>query len=452
MNIINVKGICVFMCFILLVLIAVVTRLNMLPILFGVLILSIFLILALVNNKFLLASTIYVFIIDAGNGLFVYNDHHLPIRELLFLILLIKLAYNICIKGFKDRDKKAVMVISILVPLYGIVVAFLRNNNLSYVFDDGKSYFFFIIGLCIYSLIYYSPNLKQSVIKHFMMASLLAAIVSIMIFVVSCFIPAVLYNMGAWLGQHNLGFAGIEVNGLPRVFLRAEIYVMTSFFFALGNLIATGKKSFYNSLTLKAIYLFSLVISNTRGIWIATILGILIFWASSNFTFKKILVTFIIIILIFLAPNMFPNVSTKIMSRLTSSIDFTDNQSNAIRDDQSFYLMEEFKNHPVLGKGFGATLSSGFTRSKETPYSFEMSYLELLYKLGIIGFGIFIIGLVWIANTIFKSDPEHRKILLISFVCFLIVSITNPYIVSSLGMFLISVLYAVAKDPKVITL
>ena len=122
--------------------------------------------------------------------------------------------------------------------------------------------------------------------------------------------------------------------------------------------------------------------SNTRGIWIATILGILIFWVFSNFTYKKIIVAFLVVISLIFIPIIFPEFSTKSTERLISSVDFTSNQSNVIRSRQSTYLLDEFYNHPVLGKGFGATLSSGFTRSKESPYSFELSYFELLYKFG----------------------------------------------------------------------
>jgi len=147
---------------------------------------------------------------------------------------------------------------------------------------------------------------------------------------------------------------------------------------------------------------------------------------------------------------MFPDITAKTIERVASIADFTDNQSNAIRGEQSFYLVNEFYNYPILGKGFGSTLSSGFIRDDKIPYTFELSYLELLYKLGVVGFSVFLIGLLWLVNTIYKSPIRQRKVLLISLICLLFVSFTNPYIVSALGMFLLSVLYAVSKDTELL--
>lgn len=219
------------------------------------------------NDKFLLISVIYVFILDAGNGLFP-----LPLREIVFVILMFKLFYYASRKKIGSKTSLPILIISILIPLYGFTVSAFRGNNLSYAFDDSKGYIFLLTSLGLYSLIRRNEHLKTILIKHIFIASLIVSITTITILILELTSAVSIYDSGLWLRDYNLGFAGIEINGQYRIFMRAQIYVMFSLILAASMyFLNSKKKKRYFWLTI--IFLSCIIISNTRGLWLGTGIG-----------------------------------------------------------------------------------------------------------------------------------------------------------------------------------
>ena len=64
----------------------------------------------------------------------------------------------------------------------------------------------------------------------------------------------------------------------------------------------------------------------------------------------------------------------------------SEESSNSIRAEQSRYLKQEFT---FFGNGLGATLKSGYIRDN-LGYGFELTYLNLIHKLGIFSIPLFI--------------------------------------------------------------
>ena len=62
--------------------------------------------------------------------------------------------------------------------------------------------------------------------------------------------------------------------------------------------------------------------------------------------------------------------------------------SNSVRVEQAPMLIQEIN---VIGNGLGAVLESGYFRNENQPYGFELSYLAILHKFGLMG------ALLWIA-------------------------------------------------------
>ena len=66
------------------------------------------------------------------------------------------------------------------------------------------------------------------------------------------------------------------------------------------------------------------------------------------------------------------------MELITNS--FSDQEgSNTVRAEQFGYIENELT---FIGSGLGAVLRSGYIRSPEAPYGFELSFLNLVHKLG----------------------------------------------------------------------
>lgn len=60
-------------------------------------------------------------------------------------------------------------------------------------------------------------------------------------------------------------------------------------------------------------------------------------------------------------------------------------QSDLARSTQFTELIAAWREHPLVGHGFGATLDSDFTRSDERPWMFEAEPLQALMNVGILG-------------------------------------------------------------------
>jgi hypothetical protein len=104
-----------------------------------------------------------------------------------------------------------------------------------------------------------------------------------------------------------------------------------------------------------------------------------------------------------------------------------------LRRDQFLALVDGWLQQPVFGSGQGAP-APGFIRSVETPWSYELTYLALLYHTGIVGFVVYTAGLFWtflksrqIARTGWPQAP-YLVATLVGTASFVLANATNPYL------------------------
>lgn len=119
------------------------------------------------------------------------------------------------------------------------------------------------------------------------------------------------------------------------------------------------------------------------------------------------------------------------------SSDFT---SSSERYIQFFSLMNLFSRFPIFGAGFGA--SAGVVRSFDAPYSYELTYVALLAKIGIVG--ALILGgsfMVWIGKSM-RANPNWVSIAVLV-VSVVLMTATNPYLINLVGMSIVAFLVAI---------
>ncbi|WP_339060912.1 O-antigen ligase family protein [Tepidibacillus marianensis] len=406
------------------------------------------------SDQFVLTLLIPTFILDAGNGLFPL----IHLRGISFILVLLKLI-SYFFKGVRDKNIIIFIILSIIIPFYGSIVGLINGNKIGFIIGDANGYVFLLTGLGLSFITFSNPSTKLFIKKLVVLCGLILSVLTILIFLFYMF-GIDIYSSAYYLKKYNLGFAGIEVNGEVRIFLRGFIYVVLATFFLLSGLLnheyifdrRKDKLSVF-------IMMITLLLSNTRGIWVSFFIGASIIFTLFNgfgylkgkaklfYSFavkRKLLSIFILLLVITGITFFFGSYIVNTFERITSIFDFSQaNESNSIRKEQAVKLIAEFFNHPIFGKGFGGTLESGYVRSVSEPYSFELSYLELLYKLGIVGFSIFVMGLVLFFRAILNLNDKKMNITLFAAgISLLFISITNPYIVSSLGIFYLSLIYA----------
>jgi hypothetical protein len=126
--------------------------------------------------------------------------------------------------------------------------------------------------------------------------------------------------------------------------------------------------------------------------------------------------------------------------------------STALRLDQAPQLLHGFRRDVVVGSGLGATLPSGFVRDPTTPWTFELTYLQLLFEVGAVGIALVLspaLSCLWrIARSLRSTALADRPMgfaLLGGLAGFLLAAAGNPYLLTSVGMYTLAVFVAAAE-------
>jgi hypothetical protein len=116
--------------------------------------------------------------------------------------------------------------------------------------------------------------------------------------------------------------------------------------------------------------------------------------------------------------------------------------SNAIRREQFDVLVRHISERPILGSGFGSI-------AKDYPYgmsyAYELAYLDLLFKTGVLGLLLFLsfpLRLVWDALAARRRDcprpmgvePRKTSVVVAIVLSILVIGATNPYLFAAFGL------------------
>lgn len=202
--------------------------------------------------------------------------------------------------------------------------------------------------------------------------------------------------------------------------------------FGSFNLISSNKLFLNHMIRSPLIGAFIFVfifLSMSKG-FIAALL--IIFAFASIYGFANILVNIKIRIyfaVFLLLTIIFIYVYNDLLQLIIGSFD-SNESSNSIRSEQFNYIRSELS---FLGKGFGAPLVSGYARNEETPYGFELSYFNLIHKLGFIAFVVlfsYLLVILYSIKFLFDRRRLWSGIFLLGMMAYLIPGYGNPIILS----------------------
>ncbi|MHB8903661.1 MAG: O-antigen ligase family protein [Patescibacteria group bacterium] len=253
----------------------------------------------------------------------------------------------------------------------------------------------------------------------------------------------------AWLRKTLIGEMTPTLSGWPRIFIQSQIYPIIAFLF-----IAFKEEFKKNNILLAALFLSSALISFSRSFWLALavtiIFSLILIWRYQGFKklsllFLKIgsagILSFLIIYIVAIFP--YPKMGA-------FNADFLNRISNggesAISSRWSLMpeLFKEIKREPILGQGYGATVTykSSDPRILQdnpsgiyTTYAFEWGYLDLWLKIGLLGLlSYFILLFVLIKKSFKKKNINYLNLGLGTGLVFLTLThIFTPYLNHPLG-------------------
>lgn len=401
---------------------------------------------------------------------------NLPIRKGLFAVGILFSLYMIFRERIKIEKRFLIPIIVVCIYIaYGSIIGLINGNSFGDIFSDVNS---FLGVLYILLLIVYvrgkSENISK-ILNIFVNCATIVAVITIALFVISrIYLPndlhiIAIYNDLNTKLQYGLISGLVLSNNYARVYLYNGIFMQLAvaiMFIKLFN----KEKNIFGILKL-AILLIGIYVSNTRGFWLGTIGVVLLSFAyylwrvkKYKLTIKNVLIAIIPLILVAIilpktivsvSPEQnLPQSSGSIKDRVESITDFENDESNKVRAIQLRFLVDKIKEKPVLGWGFGSHIyeypqymqDNGLQPVSSS--SFELYYVELLFKTGVIGvlifFGYLIYNFVKLLIILFKKGLKQKdeQMLVgwtIGTMSILASSITNPYI-AGLSVFFVLVM------------
>jgi O-antigen ligase len=123
---------------------------------------------------------------------------------------------------------------------------------------------------------------------------------------------------------------------------------------------------------------------------------------------------------------------------------FLGDTSAGLRETQAPKLWDAFKQNPVLGDGLGAVVRPRFVRDPAAPWSYELTYLQLLFQMGILGLlAVLALPLAVVRRGLreagagaLRAPPLAGAMAILGI---LVASATNPYLLSSFGMLCVAI-------------
>lgn len=400
----------------------------------------------------------------------------LPIRKGLFAVGIVFSVYMIFRERIRVEKKFLIPIIVVCIYIaYGSVIGLINGNSLGDIFSDVNSFLGILYILLLIAYIKGRSENINKLLNIFVNCATIVSIITIILFVVSrIYLPnnleiIVAYNNLNTKLQYGLISGLVLSNNYARVYLYNGIFMQLAVAIMFIKLFNKEKNIF--GIVKLAILLIGIYVSNTRGFWLGTV-GVVVLsfayylWRVKKYrlTIKNVLISIIPLILvaviipktiIAVSPEQnLPDSAGSIKDRIESIGDFENDESNKVRAIQLRFLVDKIKEKPVLGWGFGSHIYEYPQYMKENGLqgvnssSFELYYVELVFKTGIIGvlifFGYLIYNFVKLMLILFKKGLRERdeQMLVgwtIGTMSILASSITNPYI-AGLSVFFVLVM------------
>ncbi|HEV2348443.1 MAG TPA: O-antigen ligase family protein [Terriglobia bacterium] len=335
---------------------------------------------------------------------------------------------------------------------FGLGVGIFRGNRLDYITADASGLTFITLSIPLG----YFASLEKMKVK-FLLGVVLGA---------SSFFGLVkgIVFSGARLGYFDFGYVinliQNEANqavsarnslGMDRMSTVGDIFLMFSLILCIATVFA-AKRWRTREIVFAGIaaLIWGLFASGSRGLWLGSVIGIAVIFALVKFGHRLKILALIAIGTIALL-QLFPQTLQDTSEWVQLAFNLRE-YNNLDRVEQAPILISAGMEHPLIGNGFGHTLPN-LVRSYEAPYAFELLYLALFMKMGILGCAlwlVFLSGLLLNLLKMSKSLPNPANAMVAVGLCagiisVLAVSAADPYLAGPPGMGILA-LSAVVLD------
>lgn len=418
---------------------------------------------------------------------FIINGQTISIRMALFIIVLISFLYHsVRQKNFSKftasilRNKSLLLLA--LVCIWGLISAEFNANTSVNIINDVNAwlYFFYLLPM-IYVL-----REKKFLITIWPVLLAGATAVSLKsLFFLYAFshkfnnLQNYLYD---WGRDTRWGEFTLVSGGLFRIFSQAQVFAMIGVMILLTVLLFSdkfklNKKEWWSFAVLTSLNISTVLLSLSRSFWVGLLVAgiVMILFGVFYYRFKFINIlgsagkslVLVFLAAVILAITLFLPVPQQTVfnpsSALNSRLDIQD-QAGASRWNQLPHLFRAIIKHPILGSGWGTTITYESRDPRitninnptgvYTTYAFEWGYLDIILKIGLFGLLIYAAFIYRIMRQLFillKNKEAHsQNVLLIGLFLGLITFVAthtfSPYLNHPLGIGYLILVMAVVES------
>lgn len=400
----------------------------------------------------------YLFYLDLGGW-------QISIRIGIFLVVLSVWLYHLFNRRANQFFNLQNHFLFFYLALGLFVIIGLANGFAQHSFND---VFFDFNGWLYFAVapLFFSAIASAKVIRHILSTLLAAAsylaiktLFLLVIFAHQLTLPlAMIYR---WVRNSGVGEITFVSGNFYRIFFQSHLFVLIALLIVLAIILFIPKINFKRAeknwlYFLSFLFSTAVISSLSRSFWLGLIGAFICLFTIYVFQDKIRIIglfkIFSIILIVLVLEVGFLNLLTFNFTALPLEERFTDltqEAAGASRLAQLEPLFSAIKKQPILGAGFGQTLTyqSLDPRIKRlspegsyTTYAFEWGYLDIWLKIGLFGLLSYfsLLGKVIYEVKEFFKAPLETKVLALSVVCGLIAvivtSIFSPYLNHPLGI------------------
>ncbi|MFA4833545.1 MAG: O-antigen ligase family protein [Patescibacteria group bacterium] len=350
-------------------------------------------------------------------------------------------------------------IILFLFIAWGITNGFLNHNGFGNTFFDFNGWLYFILIFPIYDFLKNKENIYD-LGRVFLAAIIwLSAKTFFLLFAFSHISSDIILDLYQWVRTTGVGEITPVEGGFYRIFFQSHIFILVGFFMLLAfspYWPPKNKKLFIIYYSLFILFLSVILISFSRSFWIGLAIGLLFYylitvlrekWKAALKISAVLLVAGAAAIILALIIVKFPYPAP--LGGFNAASLFSNRLSNlgeaAVSSRWQLLppLWTAIKKAPILGSGFGATVTyeskdprilESSPTGEYTTYAFEWGWLDIWLKLGFFGLLAY---LLLLAKIIYDGLLVKSRLglgLALGLIVIVIVSFFSPYTNHPLGI------------------
>lgn len=405
---------------------------------------------------------------------FEVNDtFHISLRIGLFLVIMavwVKERFFKKNSNFRTYQPLALPILLFTVIVLGIFQGLRLSNGLQNVFFDVNAYFYF------FYVFFFLDAMREKRVIYNIVQILGVAILTLWLktfftFLVFAFdVQSVIPPLYHWIRDTGVGEVTHVTKNFYRVFFQSHIYSVIGLMIFFSFLQRRRSSEFYQKKYWGWLILFassfSIIIGYSRSNWIGVLVGILFLcllrivvdaFSGKQMlqTLKHIVKTVGVLVVLFLLEAGFITFFMFGGGALSERVTNLDEPAASSRIRQLLPLKNAILEHPWVGSGFGRTITyvtddprirTVSPTGEYTTYAFEWGYLDILLKIGITGFAVYmgLIGWIFIHfwGLLRTSESMYALGMMSGLVSLLAIHMFSPYINHPLGIGYILLIYA----------